>query len=267
MRASVCGSVIVLSFFLLPDVAGEEGPLPLPAPAWKAVANGIDRIVVRSPDGAEEPFRLLAYRLDLSRFTVAAAEASAYGPGRTTALAGEMADRSRAVLAVNGPFFDENDRPLGLVVSGGRQLTPLRNADWGVLYVAGDRAFLTHTKDWPTERPADVAFAIQVGPRMIVQGQVLRLKNQFARRAALCIPPGGRSLVVVITESGIAESGDFAELLARAPAGGGLGCRDAVMLDGGPSAQLAVRAGGIRQDISEGRQVPIGIVFVPKAGK
>jgi uncharacterized protein YigE (DUF2233 family) len=227
--------------------------------AWKPFVPGIERASIESPDSDAVPFRLAAFRIDLARFEPRAVLAKDHGG--TVATAEALADATGAALVVNGPFFDERDVPLGLLVSSGRQLRPLRKADWGVLYVAGARAALLHTTEWKAAPPERVAFAVQVGPRMVVRGQVQRLKPQVARRAAVCVQPGGTSLVVAATDLGVAESNDLARLMAVPAAEGGLGCADALMMDGGPSAQLSARAGGARIEVHGGRGVPAAIGF------
>ncbi|MBM4395052.1 MAG: phosphodiester glycosidase family protein [Deltaproteobacteria bacterium] len=227
--------------------------------AWKPFAPGIERASIESPGETAAPFRLAAFRIDLARFEPRAVLAKDHGGPIATAEA--LADATGATLVVNGPFFDERDVPLGLLVSSGRRLRPLRKADWGVLYVAGGRAALLHTTEWKAAPPERVTFAIQVGPRTVVRGRVQRLKPQVARRAAVCVPPGGTSLVVAATDLGVAESNDLARLMAAPAAEGGLGCADALMMDGGPSAQLSARAGSTRVEVHGGRGVPAAIGF------
>ncbi len=240
---------------------GHESMKPL---LWRPVVDGIERSSLRVDDDSS-PFRLLAFRVDLTRFRLIAADARQFGPERKTADLREMARWWKGLLAVNGSYFDENDRPLGLVVSNGVTLNSFRKADWGVLYEVDGRAGLVHTRDWPKRSETlDPDFAIQVGPRVVVNGEPTRLKPQIHRRAAIGILPGGRSLVLVVTDSGKAEANALARVMATSPEKGGLGCRDAVMMDGGPSAQLYLNAGGQNLSVPGGWSVPVGVLVVER---
>ncbi len=226
---------------------------------WKEIIPGLSYADAASEgSGLTDSFHLQLFLVDLDLFRVKAGDARSYGKGMKKAFVHEMATRSGAVLVVNGSFFDEFDRPLGLVISEGKILNPFRRADWGVLYVSDGRAGLLHTRDWNERKPENVDFAIQVGPRIVVGGKPTTLKNQVARRALIGIMNGGKKLLVAITDKGRAESNELARLIAS------MGCSDAVMMDGGPSAQLYAEAGSFRMDVPGGWGVPIGVAFFPE---
>jgi hypothetical protein len=64
--------------------------------------------------------------------------------------------------------------------------------------------------------------------------------------------------------TGAVEASDLARFLAAAVAGGGLGCTDALNLDGGPSTQLSARAGEFSLDVGGGWPVPNAVAFLPR---
>jgi uncharacterized protein YigE (DUF2233 family) len=155
-------------------------------------------------------------------------------------------------VAFNGGFFDTDWRPLGLRIAAGKTLIGLRpRVDWGVLVLRDERAQIVHSREFRPD-PA-IEQAIQVGPRLLVDGQPLRLKPQVSRRTAVALDRDGRTLTVVVTRVA-ASAQALAELLAR------LGFHSALMLDGGPSSQLSAALGGLELDLRGGYAVPDALV-------
>ncbi len=267
--AIIGGAALLFSLWIgvLPAFA-ETKPVAADAAAtvWKTLRPGLETARMASASEIRPSFTLRVFRLDLERFRVKAADARTYGENIRAASAREMTRRTGAILAVNASFFDENGRPLGLVISEGKRLNPYRNADWGVLSISRSRAWLFHTKSWTSGHSRATDFALQVGPRIVVDGRSTKLKPQAARRVAVGIPKDRKRLVVAITDSGEAEASDLARLMAAPEARGGLECFEAVLMDGGPSAQLYARSGDFTADIPGGWDVPMGIVFVESSG-
>jgi hypothetical protein len=241
--------LIAAAVTLLQAVAGAPAP---PASIWRKVAPGAERAA--TDDGA---VHLELFRFDLERFdaevVVAGRERPPHariwlpGPRHTAA---EILDRARpgaVVAVVNGGFFDENGRSLGLRLTHGDVAVPLRaKVDWGVFYVAAHRARIVHSTDFVARSGIDAA--VQVGPRILIDGIVPRLKRQVARRTAVALDRDGRTLTLVIADQPI-EAALLGNRLAA------LGFHSALLLDGGPSTQIAA-AVGPRLDIPGGYPVP-----------
>lgn len=152
--------------------------------------------------------------------------------------ADEVARRHVALAAINGGYFDDQNRPLGLLVSDGKVINRLRRADWGVFALRGGRAEVVHTRRFAGLDGVDQA--VQCGPRLVADGRPTQLKTSLPdQRAAVGVDDQGRVLLAATTR-GFVSLAEFAALLARPVAAGGLGCRDATNLDGGPSAQLCI---------------------------
>jgi hypothetical protein len=60
------------------------------------------------------------------------------------------------------------------------------------------------------------------------------------------------------------ETTAFARFLADPPDQGGLGCRDALNLDGGPSTQLVAKLPALSLSLPGGWGVPNALVVVPR---
>ena len=180
---------------------------------------------------------------------------------RTAARVDVLRDEAKALIAVNGTFFSSALQPLGLLRQGSTELSPLRDADWGVLEVDGrGHARLVHTRDY--DPSPEVEFAVQCGPRVVIDGRVPRLKPQSASRTALCVR-SRREVAVVVTRGPV-----FADALGRWLAGpsedGGLECTDALLLDGGPSTQLSASFGDTAVERMGGWAVPNGVGVVAR---
>lgn len=207
----------------------------LAAPAadtwWQEPSPGLHyRRVDLAPPGTSRRIGVHVFRFSLDGFELRVLPA----PGDGGATVAELARGSGALVAVNGGFFTHAFAPLGLLVSEGRALSPLRHADWGVFYVARGEAGLVHRRHW---RPLPgLEFAVESGPRLVADGRPLTFKPQSARRTALGILPDGR--VLLVATDGPLLTSELAALFARPSSEGGLGCRYALNLDGGSSTQL-----------------------------
>jgi uncharacterized protein YigE (DUF2233 family) len=211
--------------------------------AWQTAAPGLETLTV---DEGGSTVNLM--RFDLQRFRP---EVVMLGPERTKTASALRRDLS-AVAAINGGFFDDDRRSLGLRIAGGRTAVPLRRGvDWGVLVVRAERAGIVHSRDFRPD--ARIEGAIQVGPRLVAAGRPLRLKPQAARRSGVALDREGRTLTLFVSPGPI-EAGRLAELLAR------LGFHSALLLDGGASTQVSAAAGRFTLDVPGAYGVPDALV-------
>ena len=210
---------------------------------WQPAAPGVETLTVE--DGGVTAHLV---RFDLQRFRP---EVVVPGPGSPKTAALLRRERS-AAAAINGGFFDEDRRSLGLRIADGKTVVPLRRGvDWGVLVLRPGRAAVVHSRDFKPD--ARIEGAIQVGPRLIAAGRPLKLKPQVARRSAVAVDRHGRTLTLVV--AGPIEANRLADLLVR------LGFYSALMLDGGASTQISVAAGPFTLDVSGAYGVPDALVM------
>lgn len=211
--------------------------------AWQPAAPGVETLTFD-----EDGTAVSLVRFDLQRFR---AEVVFLGPAAVKTASALRRDLA-AVAAINGGFFDEDRRSLGLRITGGRTASPLRRGvDWGVLVLRAGHAAIVHSRDFRAD-PRTTG-AIQVGPRLLTAGQPLRLKPQTARRSAVALDREGRTLTLVVSPGPI-EAGRLAERLA------GLGFDSALLLDGGASTQVSVTAGRFVLDVPGAYGVPDALV-------
>jgi hypothetical protein len=213
------------------------------SPSFTPVAPGVSRLQLQGLDA-----ELL--RFDLARFR---ADVVVLDPPRT---ASAVREQTKAVAVVNGGFFDTEWRPLGLRISRGRTVVPLRpKVDWGVLMLRNGRAAIVHSREY--QHGDDVETAVQVGPRLLAGGRPLKLKPQSARRTAVALDREGTMLTLVVTRGSVS-----AQALADALAA--LGFDAAMMLDGGPSTQLSAAVGPLQLELPGGYAVPDALVLQPR---
>jgi uncharacterized protein YigE (DUF2233 family) len=163
-------------------------------------------------------------------------------------------------LALNASFFDQANNAMGRVVDDGKVLVAERRTAWGALIVENRHARVVLGDQLPA-REAGGDLVVQGVPRLVVQGEVPKLKPAAAARTAVCAE--GTKLVFVVATDPV-DTTDFARFLARPRDKGGVGCSDALNLDGGPSTQLHARLPGLTLDVRGGWGVPNALVVTPR---
>jgi len=222
---------------------------------WQVVDEGFEaRSIQLDGQPYQTSIKLQVLRLDLERFQLRLIDSRAFGSDRMEIKT--LAKKARALAAVNGGFFLPDSRPLGLLIIDGREVNPLRKTDWGVFLVQEKRPKIIHTREFQNE--GAVSQALQVGPRLVVEGKEMRLKKQAARRSALGITFKNQ-VILLCSEETIIYAQDLARIFRLPESEGGLECRDALSLDGGPSAQMFAEYKSLKIDIPGGWAIPNGI--------
>lgn len=219
------------------------------------VAEGVEyaRLYDRRTD--DEHVEGHAFRIDLER---AGLRVLAAGGPTVRREVSTIARSLPNVVAMNGSFFDEGNRAMGLVVDQGRTLSKRRLRAWGALVVDERRASIVSGAELSLDRPPYLA--LQGQPRLVKGGRVEKLKPQVARRTAVCAE--GRYVTFVVATRPV-DATALARFLARPQGRGGLACEDALNLDGGPSTQLFARLGDLTVNVPGGDGVPNALVAVP----
>ena len=164
---------------------------------------------------------------------------------------------AKALAAVNGGYYGDAKQPLGLRISRGRKLSPLHGTMWGVFYVRKGRAHIVPTEKFIMR--SDITEAVQCGPRLVENGVVQKLKNQYARRTGIGVTADGK--VVLAVADGSLSLPDWAKFWADK---NGLNCTDALNLDGGPSSQLSLRSKAKTLRVDSGRAVSDALLITAR---
>jgi len=156
-------------------------------------------------------------------------------PG-TTKLAGVLA-AAGCVAGVNGGYFHDDFRPVGLMVAGGRQVHAFEKAKLlsGVLVVRGSRIEIVRASHF--QNSGDVREAIQCGPMLVEGGHPVAGLNaeRSARRTVAATDGRGQWALIYMTSVTLA---DAARILTTPGVLGDWAPATALNLDGGSSSGL-----------------------------
>jgi len=223
---------------------------------WRDLAPGVEYIDI----GANllTPWsHVHVFRIDLKKNQLELVMANALS--QPHASVNEFAHYSKALLSINGGFFDHNFHPLGLRISHQQQYSPLKRISWwGIFYIEHQKPRLSSVGHYKSNPNVD--FAVQSGPRLLVKGRIIpSLKAGYAERTALGISPDEHVLVLV-TDNTPMTTMTLATLMQSPP----LNCKDALNLDGGSSSQLYAHIDSFRVNVHGFSNVSDGIIVKPR---
>lgn len=204
---------------------------------------------------------LHAFRVDLNYFRFSLALAKEYEGQFSSAQNLTMA--TKGVLGINGGFFSPDMTSLGLRISDGELLSRFKHSPWwGVFLIQNNHAKIFSASQYHPEN--DIDFAVQSGPRLLVDGEIPKLRPGVANRSALGIRRNGQ-VVVVATQSLYLSTMELAEIMQKSEPENGLACWQAINLDGGSSTQLYARLNGFVLSVPSFMPVADVVVVVPRA--
>jgi uncharacterized protein YigE (DUF2233 family) len=274
-----------------PQVWNGPSPVLIAATRWRVASPGVELSEV-AISGAGEAWRtkVVLVRLDVSRVSLLLdADVSTDGSVHPWTINATPGARGAAVALNGGQFSDAG--PWGWIVHEGREVqAPGRGALAGALVVRADgSAQIVDADSLQAMRSSalrsPIQEAMQSYPALLTTGgrvpAALRDDNNSGvsidlrhRDARLAVGElrDGRLIIALTRFDG------FGAMLDRVPLGltvpemaalmGGLGCHRALMLDGGISAQLAVREGARgRREWTGLRRVPLGVIVHPRRAR
>jgi len=235
---------------------GSAGMSPVRAepPKFSVVAPGIAHAIFEVRPADAEPFSGHAFKIGLDVAELRLVPAGDPSVRRTVE---QIVAPYPVVVAVNASFFDQEGRAMGLAVDEGRVMALGKRRNWGAFVIDGTEGRIMLGAD--IQDHLAHRLIVQGIPRLLVGGKVQQLKPQVAERTAVC----AEGNVVVLVVSTKAEATAFARFLAGPPDKGGLGCWDALNLDGGPSTQLVVKLPALALSLPGGWGVPNALVVAP----
>ena len=157
-------------------------------------------------------------------------------------------------MKFKGVFFEKNYHRFGLRIRNHQQLSPLKSISWwGVFYTKKGHAYLSNAKRFKQSDRID--FAIQSGPRLLINGRIPSLRAGLAERSALGITQDGH-VIILVTEHAAMSTTDLARLMKAPP----LNCINALNLDGGSSSQLYAKINSFQLNVHGFSNVSDGII-------
>lgn len=242
---------------------------------WRLLRPGLEvrEIAVRFEDSSVA--RLSGVRVAPERFRVQLRWNPKAAPAGESAA--EVAKLTGAAVVANASYFDENGRPLGFFLSGGkvynrRILFRGRNEalHLGAVFFVREGTEAMGIASREVFEAGGAREAFQAGPYLVREGRpvmgIERYREYWrpARRTVLAFEGDGHLLVLVSEPEGRGLSWcEFQSVLSRPGVQGGLGVAEAMNLDGGSSSQLLVQAAGYRGETA-GRSVPAFLLLVPR---
>lgn len=170
--------------------------------------------------------------------------------------------KNNAVIGVNGGFFTPDLKPLGLRMNNGEVKNPIKpTVWWGVFYTQSGRAYVVPQRAFRPSKSID--FAVQSGPRLIVNGNIPSLKPGVANRTALGITRSGE-IILLVTNGSPLSMDELAHIMLRPESRGGLDCVNALNLDGGSSTQLYANLDDFSLNVPSFAPVTDAVLVVPK---
>ena len=208
--------------------AAAEPPIVIWEPE-RALAPGLSARQGRLPPKAS--WRLVDLAIDPARIELRVVLRSGGG------MLGELVPAG-ALVATNGGYFMADYRPTGWLVDRGRELAPRASrTSGGVLAVRREKTFIGQLR----ELPFAPEVAVQNSPRLVERGGRVGIRTDDGKRAARTVACEASALHLVCVLAPAFDGPtllETARLLVADPARGGLGCRAALNLDGGPSTGL-----------------------------
>ena len=247
---------------------------------WHVVARGVSKGELPMADeGPLSAVKAVVVRIDPARVRFALDSAT-----RDYGLRGAWTVDSvpdAAVVAFNAGQF-VGGIPWGWVVQDGIERKPPGSGTLGMAFVvdSAGMASLVMPDEIPAIRPA-ARLAFQSYPALLDAGELpweLRSAGRGVNlghrdsRLAICTTADGTVMIALTRFAGLGAAGQTVPWGPTVPEMAGfmksLGCRDAMLLDGGISSQLALRGtDGRVQRWSNWRPVPLALVAFPGTGE
>jgi uncharacterized protein YigE (DUF2233 family) len=223
-----------------------------------AVAGLEHRRLVLAESGTKE-----RATLDLALFSTKTATLRVIdNPTSEDDLAAVM-QREHCVAGVNGGYFDPANAPVGLLISDGKLIAPLRKARLlsGVMIVANGRVQLLRFAEYSSRRNA--IDALQCGPFLVDRGQpVAGLDDtRSARRTFIVTGGSDRAGIGYCSDATLAQLGKILATPTLAPE---LRVQRALNLDGGSSSAFWFAGERSPFSIPEQKTVRDFVAVVPK---
>lgn len=222
---------------------------------WQSLKPGLEYASI--PVGENHlKGKLHAFKINLNKYQLHLATASAIN--RNAATAETLGKKHNALVAINGGFFSPDRQLLGLRVNNGDMINPVRSISWwSVFYIKNNKAHIARAKSY--QHSNNISFAVQAGPRLVINGRIPSLKPGLDERSAICINRTGQ-VIIAATENTPISTQTLAQVLDTSEKSGGLGCYNALNLDGGSSSQLYAKIDNFKLNVPNFNQVTDAII-------
>jgi exopolysaccharide biosynthesis protein len=251
---------------IAPATCSAEGvPDPL---VWDKLGGGLEQTNFKINGDSIISSSIAIVRSDMKSHRIATIRASEFGWKHATVQA--LCKAAGAVACINANFFDEQGKPLGLIISrgiihqraqkGGSLLT-------GILFVTPKTIGVVHRDTFSTE---GVVEAVQAGPRLVSKGTTvegLKESSRSSNLSGICIDGEQRVSIFRVTSGVFGGSLHQLQAVLVNPS---FGCVEALNFDGGGSSSMYIsgeiqgHAGAVKEENFPGTdEVPVAIGLFP----
>ena len=244
---------------------------PLTEPlTWDKLSSGLEQTNFKINGDSIISSSIAIVRSDMQSHRIATIRASEYGWKHATVQA--LCKASGAVACINANFFDEQGKPLGLVIGRGILHQKIHKGGGlltGILFVTPKSVGVAYRDTFSTE---GVVEAVQAGPRLVSKGVIVEGLKESARSSNLsgiCIDAEQRVSIFRVTSGVFGGSLLQLQNVLTQPQ---IGCVEALNFDGGGSSSMYIsgeiqgHAGAVREENFPGTdEVPVAIGLLPLA--
>jgi uncharacterized protein YigE (DUF2233 family) len=178
-----------------------------------------------------------------------------------------FAEKSGALAAINGSYFDTDGKPLAFLKIANQAINTriAKNALYsGVFSIKDQQPLISRRDDFLAEQADE---GLQSGPLLLLHGNlqtITGVPSRANRRALIGIDPEQR-LIIAVADSllGGLHWPELQEIFSATP--WQIQVTDLLNLDGGGSAQLYVKAGKFEELVAGTAEIPVAIGFFNRA--
>lgn len=235
-------------------------------PKWKEITSGLEYTKLQLPPSTSfVRSDLYLLRINLNDTTITGVHAPTHLGKKSTSVKA-MVQKKNGLAGINANFFDTKNDSLGVFIvdtetlsslhSGGKLLSGIFQIKQGIPSIISRSQFT----------PEMVTFAIQAGPRLIIDKRKTEVlsQDQRSRRSGIALTQNGE---VLLYATQLRFPGATLEEIQDALINSDLGVTHALNLDGGGSSQLFFYKDLDHKketSITGGDEVTSAIVVLPK---
>ncbi len=235
---------------------------------WEKLGSGLEQTNFKINGDSIISSSIAIVRSDMQSHRIATIRASEFGWKRATVQA--LCKAAGAVACINANFFDEQGKPLGLVISRGiihQRLHKGGGLLTGILFITPKSVGVAYRDAFSTE---GVIEAVQAGPRLVSKGTIvegLKESSRSSNLSGICIDAHQHVSIFRVTSGVFGGSLHQLQNVLIQPQ---IGCVEALNFDGGGSSSMYIsgeiqgHAGAIREENFPGTdEVPVAIGLFP----
>jgi uncharacterized protein YigE (DUF2233 family) len=255
MKYRISILVLLLAMLSAPATAS-----PKAVYSWTQLTDGIEYATWSFAISEGERTAIHAFLIDPQKLRIDVVKAQNELEGST---AMDLALREKALLVINGGFFTPEHKSIGLIIKNGRELNPIHKTSWWSIFAVGPTGPAIYNMKEFGGIQKDMKMALQVGPRLVVAGDIPKFKESVAARSAIGITNQGKVVIAITQGPGISMA-ELAHRMSASRFEGGLECPNAMALDGGSSSQIYAKTKKFELSMPGLAMITNGLAVFPK---